>query len=294
MVPFLEFVAIVGLGGVSLFAFLGWIKDKHPGWRNTAGFFVGLGSAYAGSFALDLFIGASTGFYHFHPLTIPVATWTGIAVVLYAFTRFVSSSRRLVAFPYFTIGGIATMAGILGAHRYSVFVGAPLIFFALVFLAFSKQATPQTGQSRTRQSFQVGQYKLDATVEGVNGLTEFSASEYAAMGRQFEGEKNFNAPPVTFLGRQWKLQLGTVHGKIYKIAPYLLVRDKKEANSVATDALRYCTEKLGKPSEEKTGLFVWDTSDGNVILQTADTVEGFDINLYITSKAVRSFKRKSN
>jgi len=111
------------------------------------------------------------------------------------------------------------------------------------------------------------------------------------MGRRFVGDRNYNAPAVMFLGRQWKLQLGTVHGKIYKIAPYILVKEKKEANVVAMDTLRFCTEKLGKPSEQKTGLFVWDTTDGNVVLQTAETAEGPAVNLFLTSKSVRKFKR---
>jgi hypothetical protein len=49
--------------------------------------------------------------------------------------------------------------------------------------------------------------------------------------------------------------------------------------------------QLGKPAEQKTGLFIWDTTDGNVILQTAETVEGLAINLFLTSSSVRKFER---
>jgi len=181
---------------------------------------------------------------------------------------------------------------ILGSHRYSILVGAPLMLFALVSLTLGRQVASQSGSTLARPSFPVGQYKLDDSTEGITGLIEFSAAEYAIMGRQFEGERNYNAPAVMFLGRQWKLQLGTVHGKIYKIAPYILVKEKKEANVVAMETLRFCTEKLGKPSEQKTGLFVWDTTDGNVVLQTAETAEGLAVNLFLTSRSVRKFKRK--
>ncbi len=118
---------------------------------------------------------------------------------------------------------------------------------------------------KERQSFPIGEYKLDARVD-VTGLTEFSAVEYAVMGRQFEGEKNYNAPSVTFLNREWKMQLGTVNGEIYKIAPFLEFQDRKDAELVMKEMLSYCTERMGKASKEK-GLIFWDTADGNVVLQ---------------------------
>ena len=140
--------------------------------------------------------------------------------------------------------------------------------------------------------FAIGSYKLNAPVKELAGLTEFSTAEYVIMGRHFEGEKNYNAPPVTFLGREWKLQLGTVHGNIYKVAPYLAFKDKREANLVAVETRSYCTKTLGKPSEQQTGLFIWDTTDGNVVLQTGETAEGFAVSLFLTSRSVRSFKRR--
>ena len=145
------------------------------------------------------------------------------------------------------------MAGILGSHRSNIMAGASLILFALVSMAYSKQVSSQAGNTPPRASFPIGQYKLDTRVETVTGLTEFSAAEYAVMGRQFEGEKNYNAAPVTFLGRQWKLQLGTVNGRIYKIAPFLQLKDKKDANVVAMDtALLH--RKNGKAVGTKNGL----------------------------------------
>jgi hypothetical protein len=123
------------------------------------------------------------------------------------------------------------------------------------------------------------------------GLTEFSEGEYQAMGRQFKNERKFHAPKVTFLGGPWSLLLGTVDGNIYKIAPYLEFQTKQEANPAAMEALQYCTSQLGKPSSQKTGMFIWDTLDGNVILQTADTAEGLTVNLFITSKNVTHFER---
>jgi hypothetical protein len=145
--------------------------------------------------------------------------------------------------------------------------------------------------AQERQSFPIGEYKLDAIVD-VTGLTEFSAVEYAVMGRQFEGEKNYNAPPVTFLNREWKLQLGTVSGKIYKIAPFLEFEDRKNADLAAKDMLSYCTERMGKASKEERGLIFWDNADGNVVLQPIDRAGLLGVSLFITSNSVRNFKRK--
>jgi hypothetical protein len=77
-------------------------------------------------------------------------------------------------------------------------------------------------------SFAVGPYRLDGAIEGLGGLLEFSPSEYAAMGRQFVGEKDYNALPVDFLGRSWDVMVQAVHGRICAIAP----RDRAFAAAV--------------------------------------------------------------
>jgi hypothetical protein len=120
-------------------------------------------------------------------------------------------------------------------------------------------------------------------------LQEFSRDEYSVMGRRFEGEKNFHAPPVEFAGRKWKLLLGTVNGTLYKVAPHLEFEKKGEANEAALSVHRFCTEQLGKPTKQRTGLFMWDTIDGNVILQTAESADEFVVNIFLTSGRVREF-----
>lgn len=151
---------------------------------------------------------------------------------------------------------------------------------------------PFQKKTPVHRAFPIGQYTLDSSVSTFSGLREFSADEYSAMGRTFEDEKNFNAPPEMFLGRHWNVMLGTVGDKVYKIAVYLELHSKPEANPIAMQTLIYCTEQLGKPAKEQTGLFIWDTTDGNVILQTAETAEGLAINLFATSNSARQFKRK--
>jgi hypothetical protein len=142
-----------------------------------------------------------------------------------------------------------------------------------------------------RAGFGFGAYRLDEPVGGFADLVEFSPAEYAAMGRQFEAEKNYNAPPTSFLGRSWNVSLQSVNGRICKIAPYLVLPNKDQANPIAMDAFRYCNEQLGQPVEQKTGLFIWDTTNGNVILQAGETADGFVVGLFLTSSSIRHFVR---
>ncbi len=77
-------------------------------------------------------------------------------------------------------------------------------------------------------SLPIGKYRLDMPIEGLTGLTEFSRFEYATFGREFDGEKDYNAPSLEFLKRRWKVALGTVKGRVFKIALYFDT-DSKEA-----------------------------------------------------------------
>jgi hypothetical protein len=150
-----------------------------------------------------------------------------------------------------------------------------------------------------RVDFPIGRCKLDAAADVLTGLTEFSQAQYALMGRVFEGEQNYNGPPVEFLVCSWKLMLGTVYGRIYKIAIYLEELTREEASRIAMDTFHYCYEKLGEPSEQKigqgfpwgTGFFVWNAMDGNAILQTVEVDASFAINFAITSSSTKDFKR---
>lgn len=142
-----------------------------------------------------------------------------------------------------------------------------------------------------RASFPVGIYRLDSPISGLPGLVEFSPTEYAQLAHRYEGEKNYNTPPVFFLGHSWRAMLQTAYGQICKIALYMELRSKQEAYPVATQTLQFCTEQLGKPTEQKAGLVVWNTTSGNVVLQTGETDEGLSIGLFLTSRSVRSYKR---
>ena len=141
------------------------------------------------------------------------------------------------------------------------------------------------------RSFPISIYNLGDQVDNITDLVELTASEYLVMNRNFKNQHIYKVPPVKFIDKSWNMMIGTVNGQIYKLSPYLELSNKQEANKIAIDTLSFCTGKLGKPTEQRTGLFIWDTIDGNVILQTADAADGFAINLFITSNAARNFTR---
>lgn len=126
---------------------------------------------------------------------------------------------------------------------------------------------------------------------GARGLIEFSPSEYAALGRQFVGERDYDALPVDFLGHSWDVMVQAVHGRISAIAPYLLIKNREEAHRAAKQIFQHCVEALGEPAERETESFRWRTSDGTVMLKTETTPEGFKIGLILTSSAVHHFRR---
>jgi hypothetical protein len=122
-------------------------------------------------------------------------------------------------------------------------------------------------------------------------VKEFSPSEYAEAGSLFIGERRYHAQDIAVEGRYWSVVIGAVHGKIYKIAAFLELSNKRDANETASGMLTFCMYWLGEPVERKTGLFLWDTTDGNVVLQTADIANTFAINIFLTSRSVRGFQQ---
>jgi hypothetical protein len=134
--------------------------------------------------------------------------------------------------------------------------------------------------------------KLDMSIDGLTGLTEFTETEYSTYGLRFDGEKDFNAPGIEMVRRHWKVALGTVKGKVYKIALFFESDSKNTVVDVSTDVMQYLQQHLGKPSEQAETMFAWDTPDGNVVLQFGKEQTTYMINLFETSRNVRGFAPK--
>ena len=165
--------------------------------------------------------------------------------------------------------------------------------FALALTSgFDSYAQNGRAPMTTSASLPIDKYKLDMPIEGITGLTEFSLAEYAIIGQTFEGEKNYNAPGVEFLKRHWKVALGTVGGKVYKIVLYFESDSKQTVIKVSTDVMEYCQQRLGKPTEQQETLFTWDTPDGNVMVSLGGALHVYQINLIETSRSARTFTLK--
>lgn len=137
-----------------------------------------------------------------------------------------------------------------------------------------------------------GKYKLDEKISDFSGLVEFSPLEYAAIKRNFKGEKIYNATPILFLGRGWKLTLGTVNDQIYKLYVFISLPTELEADSIVTKVIQHCKQRFGSPSQQNGSIFLWDKENGgNVVLQaTTKGVDEFLVALFLTSASVRHFQ----
>lgn len=140
-------------------------------------------------------------------------------------------------------------------------------------------------------SLPIGKYRLGMLVDGLLGLSEFSRLEYRIFARNFKDHKSYHAPDVDFIKQRWTVALGTVRGEVYKIAYFFETEERSTAFAVSTEVICYCQEQLGAPSEEKKAILIWDTTDGNVVLQLGRVGTTYMINLFETSSRVRTFRR---
>ena len=144
---------------------------------------------------------------------------------------------------------------------------------------------------KTAMSFALGDYSLDMPPTSVGDLTELTDQEYQYFPRQLRGEAIYHAAPTNFLGHRWDMMIGIVDGEPYKLGASLELEDQRQAVELIQLAFKACEVQLGTPTEEKQGLFVWDTADGNVILQTASIMGTVAVNIYVTSSSIRGKPR---
>jgi hypothetical protein len=141
------------------------------------------------------------------------------------------------------------------------------------------------------KSFELGEYSLEMQPSSLGNLTELTEGEYLAFPRQLRGEAIYHAPPTEFLEYRWDMMIGMVDGEIYKLAASVELDDQQQAVELIQTAFKTCEVQLGTPTQEEQGLFMWDTNDGNVILQTASVTGTVAINIYVTSKIIRGKQR---
>ena len=138
--------------------------------------------------------------------------------------------------------------------------------------------------------FPVGQYRIDARIDGFRGLTPLSIDELAQLNRRvmFVGEQIWHAPDAQFMNMQWDTVLGTVENCIYKISAQWTGPRHEEGKAYREIAV-YCTKNYGR---RKSGeLALWDASDGNIVLDSRNIGSDAILNLFLTSRKIRQFRR---
>jgi hypothetical protein len=144
---------------------------------------------------------------------------------------------------------------------------------------------------------QMGKYRLDATINDIQGLRPVSPIEGAVLrqGLEFEGEQLFHAPPVQFMALEWEALLATVHGKIYKIA-IQWSGPKTKAEELYRELLADCMARYGGENRERFEAqppirVFWKTSNGNMVIDRIFLGSTGIVNVFATSCKVRDFRR---
>jgi hypothetical protein len=134
---------------------------------------------------------------------------------------------------------------------------------------------------------QIGDYSLGQQVTGDRNLAEISKVEYLALGRMFLNERIFSAGQVDFLGRRWKLFIGTIAGRVYKLSMQFVSRQRDVAAAAFAESNIWYSREFGQPSENPDGLLLtWDSPFGNVVLHHGSAVGQHVVSIHATSGEV--------
>jgi hypothetical protein len=143
--------------------------------------------------------------------------------------------------------------------------------------------------------FSVGQYNIDATIDGLLGLKLLSRDECSALNLEmtFEGQQLWHCPEVRFMDLQWNTILGTVNRAIFKIS-IQWEGFRHEAGEACRDIAIYCTKHYGKQKDisfQGRDLTVWDASNGNIVFDMVNMGSESLLNVTLTSRKVPLFRR---
>jgi hypothetical protein len=137
----------------------------------------------------------------------------------------------------------------------------------------------------------IGEYYLGQDIKSISGLVEFTHEEYTVFQSypgwfNLPGEKIFKAPDVTFNRHLWYLTVGSLNGKIYILALQYINNDRALADNVFEETLKFIKSQMGTPTEQTKApdRYVWDSTDGNVLLGKREAMGFWSINFLITGK----------
>ena len=107
-------------------------------------------------------------------------------------------------------------------------------------------------------------------------LSEFSEADYAEAQRanrppQFQGEAYCHGHNNMFVGLEWQVMLSAIDGVICKISIRRVEDRQQDAVAVRQQLAAMCAKAMGDFTEKReildTVILIWDTPEGNVMLQ---------------------------
>ena len=127
----------------------------------------------------------------------------------------------------------------------------------------------------------------------VNKLVELTPTEKDALGLvvEFKNERIYHAPPAEFAGVSWDIVLGAVDGRVYKVSALLVLENREQRDGVWRNLEGVLGTRLGAPASATATIIIWDTEDGNVVVNRAESGGAYAVVLTLTSRAVGGFSR---
>ena len=137
----------------------------------------------------------------------------------------------------------------------------------------------------------IGPYHLDMDTGDVSKLVELTPAEKKALNAaiEFKGERIYNAPPANFAGINWEIVLGAVDNRVYKVSALVVFDNRERRDTIWRNLNDLLRTPLGSPASAEAAIVLWDTEDGNVVMNRADTGGEYAVVLTLTSSAASSF-----
>lgn len=181
-------------------------------------------------------------------------------------------------------------------------VGIALVLGGIVYglvaaqrIAGAARNTKERGQSKVRRGHSpaIGSYRLDMNTGETSKLEELTPTERKALnlGIQFKGERIYHAPPADFAGASWEIILGAVDNRVYKVSALLVLENREQRDRMWRNLDGQFRTPLGTPATASADIVTWDTEDGNVVVNRADTGAAYVVVLTLTSRAVSGYVR---
>ena len=123
------------------------------------------------------------------------------------------------------------------------------------------------------------------------GLDEYRMFESVGVKRIFKDEKIYHGKDISFQGVIWNTMIGATQGMIYKISIQNISTDKVESERMLKSAYDYLFKEMGKhndySSSDNRNRYVWDTTEGNVILDQACKSGVYAVQIFLTSSLIK-------